>query len=83
MLPWGDAQVGDASHKAEITSPLLCRGLDGQVAVLSEEEIPNWYLSLLTADIKDLSPGEQKEKNIIVGLIRLFSPSKYCRLRWG
>lgn len=53
----------------------------GGVISRGDEKIPNWYLSLLTADIKDLSLAEQKGKNIIFGLIRLFSLSKYRRLQ--
>lgn len=45
--------------------------------------MPNWNLSLLTADTKDVSLAEQKGNNAIFGWIRLFSLSKYHRLTRG
>jgi len=53
----------------------------GCVSRRGDEKIPNWYLSL--ANTKDLSLAEQKGKNMIFGLIRLFSLSEYGRLQQG
>lgn len=39
--------------------------------------MPSWYVSLLTAGIKDVSLAQQKGNNAIFGWIRLFSLSKY------
>lgn len=39
--------------------------------------MPSWYLSLVTAGVKDVSLAEQKRNNVIFGWIRLFSLSKY------
>lgn len=45
--------------------------------------MPSWYLSLLTAGIKDVSLAEQKGNNVIFGWIRLFSLSTYQGLTGG
>lgn len=38
----------------------------GCVIGRGDEKLPNWYLSLLTADIKDLSLTEQKGNDVFL-----------------
>lgn len=83
MFARGGAPAGDASHKAKTSSALRVGWAGGCVISRGDEKNPDWYLSLLTADIKDPSLAEQKGKNIIFGLIWLFSLSKYRRLQRG
>lgn len=63
MPGWGMPRSKRRSPPAAMPRVGLWSNAGGCVIRRGGDKIPNWYLSLLTADIEDLSLAEQKGKN--------------------
>lgn len=64
-FPWViPARAGNAHRRW--TSPPWCH-VGGCLTRRGDGKVPSWYLSLLTAGIKDVSLAEQKGNNVIFG----------------